>query len=67
MAVTLFKLQPKQRWLGWMAITYAFYVGFGVSITIHCSRISQQAQLSERRLGRLLDKVFCSMKTTPEN
>lgn len=38
MAVTVFTLFPKQRWLGWLAITYAFYIGFGVSMTIHwCS------------------------------
>ncbi|SPE55439.1 membrane hypothetical protein [Verrucomicrobia bacterium] len=35
MAVTIFKLFPKQKWLGWMAIAYAFYVGVGVSMTIH--------------------------------
>ena len=35
MAVTVFTLCPKQRWLGWMAILYAFYVGIGVSLTIH--------------------------------
>lgn len=35
MAVTVFKLFPKQRWLGYLAITYAFYIGLGVSMTIH--------------------------------
>jgi membrane-associated phospholipid phosphatase len=35
MAVTVFTLCPKQRWLGWMAILYACYVGLGVSMTIH--------------------------------
>jgi membrane-associated phospholipid phosphatase len=35
MAVTVFKLYPKQKWLGYLAITYAFYIGLGVSITIH--------------------------------
>ncbi len=35
MAVTVFKLFPKQRWLGYLAMTYAFYIGFGVSMTIH--------------------------------
>ena len=35
MAVTLFTLLPKQKWVGLMAITYAFYVGIGVSMTIH--------------------------------
>jgi len=35
MAVTVFKLFPKQRWLGFLAIAYAFYIGLGVSMTIH--------------------------------
>ena len=35
MAVTIFTLLPKQRWLGYSAIAYAFYVGIGVSMTIH--------------------------------
>ena len=35
MAVTVFKLFPSQRWLGYLAITYAFYIGLGVSMTIH--------------------------------
>jgi membrane-associated phospholipid phosphatase len=35
LAVTLFILYPKPRWLGWAAITYALYVGMGVSMTIH--------------------------------
>jgi len=35
MAVTVFTLYPKQRWLGWAAILYAVYVGLGVSMTIH--------------------------------
>jgi hypothetical protein len=35
MAVTVFKLFPKQKWLGYLAISYAFYIGFGVSATIH--------------------------------
>jgi membrane-associated phospholipid phosphatase len=35
MAVTVFTLCPKQRWLGFVAVLYAFYVGMGVSLTIH--------------------------------
>jgi hypothetical protein len=35
MAVTVFTLFPKQRWLGWLAIAYALYIGLGVSMTIH--------------------------------
>jgi membrane-associated phospholipid phosphatase len=35
MAVTTLKLFPKQKWLACLAISYAFYIGFGVSMTIH--------------------------------
>ena len=35
MAVTVFTLFPKRRWLGRLAIAYAFYIGLGVSMTIH--------------------------------
>ncbi|HLZ53970.1 MAG TPA: phosphatase PAP2 family protein [Verrucomicrobiae bacterium] len=35
MAATVFTLFPKQRWLCWAAILYAFYIGIGVSMTIH--------------------------------
>jgi membrane-associated phospholipid phosphatase len=35
MALTILTLFPKQRWLGYGVITYALYVGFGVSMTIH--------------------------------
>ena len=35
MAVTVFRLFPKQKWLGYLAISYACYIGLGVSMTIH--------------------------------
>jgi hypothetical protein len=35
MAVAVFLLLPKQRWVGIVAIAYALYVGVGVSMTIH--------------------------------
>lgn len=35
MAVTVFTVVPKPKWLGTLAIAYAFYIGFGVSMTIH--------------------------------
>lgn len=35
MAATVFTLFPKQRWLGWMVVAYALYIGLGVSMTIH--------------------------------
>jgi membrane-associated phospholipid phosphatase len=35
MAAAVWTLLPKPRWLGWTAMAYAFYVGVGVSMTIH--------------------------------
>ena len=35
MAITIFVLLPRQRVVGILAIIYAFYVGLGVSVTIH--------------------------------
>jgi len=35
MAATLFTLFPKRRWLGYLVITCALYIGIGVSMTIH--------------------------------
>jgi membrane-associated phospholipid phosphatase len=35
MAVTLLMLYPKNRFVKYLAILYAFYIGFGVSIRIH--------------------------------
>jgi len=35
MAVTLFTLFPTRRWLGYVGVAYAFYIGLGVSMTIH--------------------------------
>jgi membrane-associated phospholipid phosphatase len=35
MAATVFTLCAKRRWLGFVALLYACYVGIGVSMTIH--------------------------------
>ena len=35
MAFTVFTLFPRKKWLGISAILYAFYIGLGVSMTIH--------------------------------
>ena len=35
MAATLLTLFPQRRWLGLAALAYAFYIGLGVSMTIH--------------------------------
>jgi membrane-associated phospholipid phosphatase len=54
MALTVFTLFPKKRWLGWLAIAYALYIGLGVSMTIHwCSDFVAGAILG-MVIGRVL-------------
>src|ERR1035441_3829827 len=35
MAAAVFTLFPRRRWLGFLAVAYALYIGVGVSMTIH--------------------------------
>jgi membrane-associated phospholipid phosphatase len=58
MAATVFTLFPKQRWLGWLAMAYAFYIGLGVSMTIHwCSDFMAGAILGTV-IGTVVGKSF---------
>jgi len=62
MAVTVFTLFPKQRWLGWLAILYALYIGLGVSSTIHwCSDFVAGAILGTV-IGRVVGKQFLAVQ-----
>ena len=58
MAVTVFTLFPKQRWLGWMAILYAFYVGVGVSMTIHWLSDFAAGAIIGSVIGTVVGKSF---------
>jgi membrane-associated phospholipid phosphatase len=58
MAVTLFQLLPKQRWLGWVAIAYAFYVGIGVSVTIHWFSDFAAGAIIGTVIGTVIGKSF---------
>ncbi len=60
MAVTVFTLCPKQRWLGLMAILYAFYVGIGVSMTIHWFSDFVAGAIIGSVIGAVVGKSFCS-------
>lgn len=58
MAATVFTLFPKQRWLGWLAMAYALYIGLGVSMTIHwCSDFVAGAILGSV-IGRVVGKSW---------
>ena len=58
MAVTVFTLCPKQRWLGWVAILYACYVGLGVSMTIHWFSDFAAGAIIGSVIGAVVGKCF---------
>ena len=58
MAVTVFTLYPKQRWLGWVAILYACYVGLGVSMTIHWFSDFAAGAIIGSVIGTVVGKSF---------
>ena len=62
MSVTVFMLFPKHRWLGWLALVYAGYIGLGVSMTIHwCSDFVAGAILGAV-IGRVVGKRFLAVQ-----
>jgi membrane-associated phospholipid phosphatase len=63
MAVTLFRLLPKQRWLGYLAITYALYIGLGVSITIHWFSDFLAGAIIGTAIGAVVGKTFLRSQT----
>ena len=58
MAVTIFTLFPKRRWLGYAAIAYAFYIGIGVSMTIHWFSDFVAGAIFGSVIGRVVGKSF---------
>ena len=60
MAVTVFTLCPKQRWVGLGAILYAFYVGIGVSMTIHWFSDFAAGAIIGSVIGTVVGKSFSS-------
>jgi membrane-associated phospholipid phosphatase len=62
MAVTVFTLCPKQRWLGFVALLYAFYVGIGVSMTIHWFSDFVAGAIIGSVIGAVVGKSFGSEK-----
>jgi membrane-associated phospholipid phosphatase len=60
MAATVFTLFPKQRWLGWLAIAYALYIGLGVSMTIHWFSDFVAGAILGTVIGVVVGKSFLS-------
>jgi hypothetical protein len=59
-AATIFTLFPKQRWLGLVAVAYAFYIGFGVSMTIHWLSDFVAGAIFGSVVGMVVGKRFLS-------
>jgi membrane-associated phospholipid phosphatase len=64
MAVTVFTLCPKRRWLGWVAILYAGYVGLGVSMTIHWFSDFAAGAIIGSVIGAVVGKGFGKHQTS---
>jgi len=62
MALTVFTLYPKQRWLGCLAILYALYIGVGVSMTIHWFSDFVAGAIIGAVIGLVVGKSFGSEK-----
>lgn len=59
MAVTVFMLFPKPRWLRYVAIAYGFFVGIGVSVmTIHWLSDAVAGALVGSVVGRVVGTTF---------
>jgi membrane-associated phospholipid phosphatase len=56
--VTVLTLCPKQRWVGLAAILYAFYVGIGVSMTIHWFSDFAAGAIIGSVIGSVVGKSF---------
>jgi membrane-associated phospholipid phosphatase len=65
MAMAVFALFPKQRWLGIVAILYAFYVGIAVSMTIHWFSDFVAGAIVGSVVGSVVGKSFGSNSTVP--
>ena len=65
MAATVFTLLPKQRWLGWLAMVYAFYIGLGVSMTIHWFSDFAAGAILGCVIGTVVGKAFAAGSVKP--
>jgi membrane-associated phospholipid phosphatase len=63
MAATISTLFPKQRWLGYLMIAYALYIGIGVSITIHWLSDFSAGAIIGTVVGVVVGKSFLCRQT----
>ena len=65
MAATVVALFPKPRWLGLVAILYAFYIGIGVSMTIHWYSDFVAGAIIGSVIGTVVGESFFSAPAGP--
>lgn len=58
MAFAIFTLVPNRRWIGYLAVAYAFYVGIGVSMTIHWFSDFMAGAIIGSAIGVVVGKSF---------
>ena len=64
MAVALWKLYPENRVIRYLAILYAFYIGIGISITIHWFSEFAAGAIIGSVIGAAVGKSFHSMRSS---
>jgi membrane-associated phospholipid phosphatase len=64
MAVALLTLLPRHRWVGYVAIAYALYVGIGVSMTIHWFSDFVAGAILGTVIGVVVGKSFLAISIT---
>ena len=62
MSVTLFWLFRQKRWLGATALLYAFYIGIGVSMTIHWFSDFASGAIFGTIIGTTVGRSFAAME-----
>lgn len=60
MAAAVFTLFPRRRWLGFLAVAYALYIGVGVSMTIHWLSDFVAGAVIGTVVGSVVGKAFLS-------
>jgi membrane-associated phospholipid phosphatase len=61
MSVALFLLFPKKGWIGAAALLYAFYIGIGVSMTIHWFSDFVSGAILGTIVGTTVGRSFAAM------
>jgi hypothetical protein len=62
MAATLLLLFPQKRWLGVAALLYTFYIGMGVSMTIHWFADCASGAIFGTIIGTTVARSFAAME-----